>query len=355
MRLLTLLLLFGTGLAGNDTLLLKSVDAGKTWTDIDPGPSERFLRWLHIDSHSSTLYVLTQRALGDAWRLAVSKDGGQAWQTRQSFAPAIWNILAAKSSVPDTLTLAYEVPGGTQKSVMIARVTNGGESIEEYQAEGLTIDPPQAGLGSSYASLIDLAGAPAVPSHLYALVTNEYADDIYAIFQALWASVDSGRSWRRLEPPVTRGCGYPEVQIDPLDSSVYLACGNELFRSADGGASWTPKPFPEGKRLWSLQFGAGEPAVLFGDRQGVIWKSTDGAETWQHLGTLPLASQARYLTPHPVDPSLLFAATPNGVVKSEDGGETWTVVTEYPLQSASPFRLVIDPRAPDTFYVVGIR
>src|SRR6266852_9397386 len=85
------------------------------------------------------------------------------------------------------------------------------------------------------------------------------------------------------------GCTYPEVQIDASDSSVYLVCGNELFKSTDGGASWTPKPFPDGERLWSLQSGPGATTVLFGNRLDVIWKSIDGAETWQRLGTLPAA------------------------------------------------------------------
>jgi len=156
-----------------------------------------------------------------------------------------------------------------------------------------------------------------------------------------------------LEPHLAGGCLYPEVQIDPSDSSVYVVCGNELFKSTDGGASWTPEPFLNGERLWSLQFGPGAPAVLYGNRLGVIWKSIDGADTWQRLGTLPLASHARFLTPHPVDPSLLFAATADRVAKSEDGGETWTAVTETPLLAEDPFRLLINPQEPDTLYLVN--
>ncbi len=168
-------------------------------------------------------------------------------------------------------------------------------------------------------------------------------------------SWDTFRNWERLEPPVAGGCTYPEVQIDPSDSSVYAVCGNELFKSTDGGASWAPKPFPNGERLWSLQAGLDAPAVLYGNRLGVIWKSTDGAETWQRLGTLPTGSDPRFLTPHPVDASLIFASTRDGIAKSEDGGATWTAVTEYSLLAERPFRLLIDPQEPDTFYLVDWR
>jgi photosystem II stability/assembly factor-like uncharacterized protein len=86
---------------------------------------------------------------------------------------------------------------------------------------------------------------------------------------------------------------------------------------------------------------------------GVIWRSADGANTWQRLGTLPLASHASLLTSHPLDASLIFAATADGIEKSEDGGETWTVVTENALQAEYPFRLAINPQTPDTFYLVS--
>jgi hypothetical protein len=92
--------------------------------------------------------------------------------------------------------------------------------------------------------------------------------------------------------------------------------------------------------------------VLYGNRLGVLWRSVDDAETWQPLGALPPGSDARFWAPHPSDPTVLFASTRDGVEKSEDGGKTWTPVTEYPLLAAFPFRLLIDPRAPDTLYLV---
>jgi hypothetical protein len=133
---------------------------------------------------------------------------------------------------------------------------------------------------------------------------------------------------------------------------VYVVCGADLFKSSDGGASWTAKPFPNDERLWGLQFGPGTPAVVYGNRLGVLWKSIDGASKWQRLGALPVASDPRLLTPHPVDPSLIFGSTRDGIEKSQDGGVTWNAVTEYPLFAESPFRLVIDPQSPDTFYLV---
>jgi hypothetical protein len=354
MRFLTILLLFGLGLAAAaDTLLIKSVNGGRTWTDIDPGPPHRFLHWLHIDSSNSTLYALTQQELGDEWHLLVM-DGGETWQIRQTF-PRQVSLISAAAPSADTLYLAYE-RYDPQKEVVIAKVTNHGESMEQYRAEELAVvkDGTFNGFLTS-GFLTTLKADPPAPGRLYALVTNDFADDVFALFQALWMSADGGRNWERLAPPVADGCSYPEMEIDRSDSSVYVVCGNELFKSRDGGASWTRKPFPDGERLWNLQIGPGAPAVLLGNRLGVIWTSIDGADTWQRRGQLPMASEPRFLTPHPVDPSLLFASTLDGIEKSENGDETWTAMTEYPLLAESPLRLLIDPRAPDTIYLVNWR
>jgi hypothetical protein len=176
--------------------------------------------------------------------------------------------------------------------------------------------------------------------------------NIFVFFQAPWVSVDEGRNWFRLDPPLADGCTYPEMRIDPSDASIYLTCGDQLLKSTDGGASWTPKPLPGEKRLWSLRTGPGAPAILYGNQAGVIWRSIDGGESWRRLGTLPLTSDPRFLTPHPSDPSFIFASTPDGIVRSQDGG-TLTLVTEYPLLAESPLRVLIDPQAPNSFYMMN--
>ena len=352
MRFLTLFLLFSAGLAADDTFLIKSANAGRTWTDVDAGLPDRFLRWFQIDSRSSTLYALTQRDVEDEWHLSVSQDGGQTCRIMQSFPREIYRIAPAAAGAPDTLYLAYEVYGYPLTKVMIVKVTDRGESMEQYLAEGLVVVED----GISYGVLATLQADPRTPAKLYALVTQDPGNgEVFALFQALWVSEDGGQNWQRIEPPLAEGCLYPEMQIDPSDSSVLVVCGNELFRSTDGGASWTPKAFPNGQRLWSLQAGPGMPAVLYGNRLGSLWMSMDGAETWQRSGTLPAATDLSFVTPHPVDASLIFASTRDGIAKSEDGGGTWTAVTEYPLLAESAFRLLIDPLAPDSFYLVSWR
>jgi photosystem II stability/assembly factor-like uncharacterized protein len=268
MRILMVFLLLGCGVAAADTFLIKSTDGGRTWVDMDPGPPYQLLASFSADPRTGILYAVAQRDHSPEGHLLVSTDGGQTWQARQSLSPVFARgFLVARAAVgPDTLYLANEDPSAGfvyPRSAIITRVTNGGRTVEQYRAEGLTIE--QGAVPNSLGGhLTRLAVDAAAPSRLYAVVTNELNLDIDAYFQALWVSTDGGRNWRRLEPPVTPDCTYPQISIDPSDSAVYLACGrSEFLKSTDGGESWMRKSTPDGQRIWNLQIGPGAPAILY--------------------------------------------------------------------------------------------
>ncbi|MBI2684678.1 MAG: hypothetical protein HYX27_00065 [Acidobacteria bacterium] len=353
MRTLCFFLLFACGLATADTLLIKSIDAGRTWKDIDPGPPDQVLEWLKLDPRTSTIYALAQTYLGGAGHLLVSADGGLTWQNRQTFsAPGAGGMLAAGPASTGTLYLAYESYADSRHVVVMAKVMNGGETIEQYKAEGLTFDGPLPDQASG-SFLVDVVAGPAGESRLYALTTNDASDDIYAYFKALWTSVDGGRNWRRLEPPVKANCGYPRLWAGPSDSSVYFACGSTealgggFFESTDGGESWTRIPSPNGQRIWSLAIGVADPGTLYTIVDSSLWKSTGGARTWRRVGNLPVAAGSLQL--HPAKPSVLLASTPTALLKSDDGGETWMTLLSFAGRYGA-FYAEIDPRLPDTYY-----
>jgi uncharacterized protein (TIGR03437 family) len=362
MRVFSISLLF-CALATADTFLIKSTDGGRTWVDIDPGPPYQLLASFNVDPRTGVLYAVAQRDLSSEGHLLVSTDGGQTWQARQSFpAAATWNILVAGGAVsPDTLYLANEDPSAGfryPRSAIITRVTNGGQTVEQYRAEGLTIE--QGTVPNSFGGyLTRLAVDAAAPSRLYAVITNELNDDLYALFQALWVSADGGRNWRRLEPPVTPDCTYPQISIDPSDSAVYLACGrSEFLKSTDGGESWMRKSTPDGQRIWNLQIGPGAPAILYATvfkspgmlpcATGSLWRSLDGAETWQRTGDLPVYNST--VRVHPTNPSVLVGTCLNGIWRTENGGETWTKLLYFGEDSV----FHIGAHAPDTLYAYSL-
>jgi photosystem II stability/assembly factor-like uncharacterized protein len=365
-RFLFVYLLFPLPFAQAETFLIKSTDGGQTWVDIDPGPPDAFLAWFHVDPGRSTVYALTQaspRGFGPEQHLLASDDGGQSWDTRQTFPhnDSFWFSLAATPTSPDTLYLANQIWAPYYSGrVLVVRVADDGRETEQHEADGLSIMPEQLP-SSTVAALTGFAADASLPSNLYALSTDDYSDDLYAYFQGLWASTDAGRSWRQLQAPVRSHCIYPLMWVGPVDSSLYLACGvgdtAEFWRSTDRGDSWAQRTLPSGNRIWKLTLAPGAPAILYTvDNGGAIWMSSDGAGSWQLSGHVPTTIAPLYmmiLSVSPRDPSVLFGGGPKGIWKSGDGGGNWTQLLASSGDSDSGWSIYFDPVAPDTLYAAS--
>lgn len=115
---------------------------------------------------------------------------------------------------------------------------------------------------------------------------------------------------------------------------VYLATRKGLYRSSDGAQSWerlaiTPEPVP----IWSLAVSPHNPDVLIAGTAPVgFWRSEDAGQSWaQCSGEFPERFQISFggsrlmrVAFHPTDPNLAYAAAEiSGFYISEDGGRHW--------------------------------
>lgn len=153
-----------------------------------------------------------------------------------------------------------------------------------------------------------------------------------------------------------------------------------LFRSEDGGASWTlnrglwDQP---GRENWQPGFGGlalhsicpwpGDPDRLAVGISAVgVWLTDDRGETWRHSnkGLVPryVPEEAREgsldLCVHnmhraPLRPERMFMQFHGGVYRSDDAGETWLDIAEG-LPSDFGFPMVIDPRDPGRAFVIPL-
>ncbi len=122
----------------------------------------------------------------------------------------------------------------------------------------------------------------------------------------IWKSVDAGANWYAVDDAMA-SLAVCALVMDPNDSSiVYAGTGEGTFSS---NSSWR---------------GAG------------IFKSTDGGETWTQLpGTVSGVPTGAFnyvnrIRISPTDSSRLYAATRTGVWRSLDAGNTWSVVLRNP-------------------------
>ena len=160
-------------------------------------------------------------------------------------------------------------------------------------------------------------------------------------------SSDGGKTWAILTGREMTEC--LKVAIDRLHpDTLYVATAYGIFKSVDGGRSWEEKNLGLTSTFTStVLIDAREPGVLYCATEAGIHRSRDGGELWEPAGLLGLA--VRTLIQHPSRPEIFLAGTENdGVFVSHDGGKTW-VAHNRGLAHRTVYALAASKSDPDLF------
>ncbi|MBK7782075.1 MAG: hypothetical protein IPJ58_15165 [Ardenticatenia bacterium] len=141
----------------------------------------------------------------------------------------------------------------------------------------------------------------------------------------LWQSADQGESWeRRIDQELWT------LAFQPSDPRVLLAGGNApaVWRSADGGATWTVVALPagEGGSKVAVAFAADAPAVAYALYRGPdaarLWRSRDGGGGFTAVKSDLSGQMSNYALALWVDPADAEHLLVGGVNlwRSRDGG-----------------------------------
>jgi hypothetical protein len=158
-----------------------------------------------------------------------------------------------------------------------------------------------------------------------------------------------GAQWSALGP---FGGDVQDVAVSTTNSSIVLAglapngsSGGSMYRSTDGGASWTIVPQLSTTSVYDIEF-APDGTVLAGTISG-IWRSTNDGANWSTLTLgIGINQQIFEVTIDPANPQNLWAGVadalgsqPMNVIRSVNGGTTWTNATP-PLASPQNCRAI---------------
>ncbi len=149
----------------------------------------------------------------------------------------------------------------------------------------------------------------------------------------LFRSEDAGNTWQHAGTGLPRTAEIRLLAGSAADESLFFASpeGRRVFRSTDAGDSWIPRAtFPSGTVIGALLPDAADTLVLrAGVTQGPslgVWRSTDGGATWTPTNDGIAESPVRELAAQPGAPSQLLAGTGTGIARSTDAGLTWAMV-----------------------------
>jgi photosystem II stability/assembly factor-like uncharacterized protein len=236
----------------NTGRILRSTDAGLTWTD--RGASQGTTSLLVLSETQAIAFRSDGRVLNSA-------DAGLTWTDRGI-------------AVPDGVVNWAVVADG------IAVVVSGGGDVWRTADGGITWTETLAGLG-------DLPASGGVSFR------DQQQGWIAGVHGLVFETTDGGITWHSLNS----GNGAEINDIEMFDSQRGLAVGinGYLFRTEDGGARWrvdrlqvTGVVLFRNENLNAVDIVDDQFAVTAGD-DGVAYKTSDGGLTWTSIGypTLP--------------------------------------------------------------------
>jgi len=296
--------------------------------------------------------------------------------------PALWSGLKYRVVGPERggrVTAVTGVP--TQPNTFYMGSTGGGVwKTADAGHSWVNISDGQIPLGSMGA--VEVAASD--PNVIYAGTGSSKIRSNVSIGRGIYKSTDAGRTWKFSGLRDTGQISTVRVHPSNPDLVYVAALGNPfadnkergIYRSQDGGKTWKQVLFiSDSVGAADLEIQPGSPNVLFacmwhgqrkpwtiisGAREGGIYKSTDGGDTWTKLaGGLPNElfgrSNVSISASMPNRIYVLIEAKPgSGLYRSEDAGATWTLINGSGNLITRPFyytTMGVDPNDANLVFI----
>lgn len=210
----------------------------------------------------------------------------------------------------------------------------------------------------------------------------------------LWKTTNGGTTWRSIFDDGGTGT-IGDVAVAPYDHDELWvgtgernslrsnAWGDGVYKSTDGGSSWTHVGLRETREIGRIAIHPSEGGTVYVAALGHLWgpnsergvyKTTDGGESWERVLFVDDTTGFVDLKMDPSNPDVLYAAAwhrlrwggghmegagaGSGIFKTSDGGATWTELTDPALDNGLPTEklgrigLAVYPGDPSIVYAV---
>ncbi len=208
----------GEGTSNADAIrgagIFKSTDGGSTWTQLPSTTTSSFYYVNRLAICPTNRLILLAATGSGIWR---TTDGGTSWSQRYSSAA--------------TLDIAFNPADGGK--CIASGSTYGVAGMALYSIDGGVTW--LAGTGVSTAGRIEVAYAPSSPNLVYASANNNSGE--------VYLSTDGGQTYalKSTGYDYLGGQGWYDncVWVDPTNPNFLIVGGIDLWRSTDGGSTFT--------------------------------------------------------------------------------------------------------------------
>jgi photosystem II stability/assembly factor-like uncharacterized protein len=239
---------------------------------------------------------------------------------------------------------------------------------------------------------VDSVGAIQVAPSDFNIIYAGAGDPIGgSLGNGMWKSADAGKSWQHigLEDTVK----IDSILVDPADPNLVIVSalgdtthhGGGVYRSTDGGQSWTSVLKPAGyDGTRDLQYAFDEPNVMLAATQGtggerggggaaggskaptkpaLGFKSTDEGKTWTQVKIPPFEGRVAVAVAMHTKGQRMYIVGNNiengsGLYRSDDGGATWRHMAGKDTrigngQGSYSSGVFVDSQNPDILYTMS--
>lgn len=333
--------------AGSAASVYRSEDAGVTWTQVagqggngwgPPGVLAGVPIDMQCDPNDPN-HIFSNNYVGGNF---LSEDGGKTW------------INASDGYTGAQITSVAIDPNNPAQIYVAGRNGIWGSSNSGSSWYGMRYPPPgQIVWGGEWGGIV------VDPSNSRHLLASE---------ETIWESFDGGSSWEvRRSPAFALAAAIVFAPSDPntvytgrahpiclLNAEAPCGPGHGVYVSHDGGTTWD---FANDANIADLSLIdlAVDPEnarVVYVATERGLFKTTDGGATWTLMAGLPNETRVGAITVHPQNSQhLMTGVESHGLYISTDGGGTWKQIAAGLQPNSSIRDILYDPINSEIVYL----
>jgi len=332
--------------------ITRSLDAGRTWTVLRGSLPGGWYRTIRVDP--ATPWVLVA---GSDHGAVISVNGGETWSSTANQPTGRFVQVAAGNAALGRICASSEqgpvcgsLDGNWTPAGREGPVVPDPRDPEVWYSGWVTRVDRGTGVIRNIGPAVEVTGSPAnIPSRSLAFSPAD-STTLFLGGDGVWRSGDGGTSWSSIGDPLRSDSapGGNEIRIlaPSARATRWLWAGSgegTVHLTRDGGGTWqrvTPRGVRPGSRVSGLEASPFDTltawvAVDATDRDDLdphLHRTRDGGRSWTAvIRGLPSGVVVHSVRADPVRRGLLYAGTGDGVYVSFDEGDGW-----LPLRSGLP-------------------